>query len=62
MFNWLRGLVSGEGEGSGAKDRRVKERRGRPRTEQSFTKDGKKDMRGRPHDGQTLYKDGTKKD
>jgi hypothetical protein len=60
MFNWLRGLVSGGAEGSGAKDRRVKERQGRPRTDQGFTKDGKKDMRGRPQDGSTLYKDGTK--
>ena len=61
IFDWLRGLVSTSGAGSGgAKDNRVKERRGRPREDQGFTKDGKKDMRGRPHDGQRLYKDGTK--
>lgn len=49
IFDWLRDLVSSSsGAGSGgAKDHRVKERRGRPRDDQGFTKDGRKDMRGR---------------
>jgi hypothetical protein len=41
-------------------DKREKERRGRPKTKQRMTPDGKKDMRGRPGQGQRLYKTGTK--
>jgi hypothetical protein len=43
-----------------AEDKREKERRGRPKTGQRMTSDGKKDMRGRPEPGQRLYKTGTK--
>lgn len=58
--DWLFGYMpEGEG-GSRAKDRRVKERRGRPRNDQGFARDGRKDMRGRPREGETLYKKGTK--
>jgi hypothetical protein len=46
--------------GSRTRDYRVKERRGRPREDQGFTRDGRKDMRGRPREGETLYKRGTK--
>lgn len=42
-------------------DKRVKERRGRPRNGQGKTKDGRKDMRGRPRTGEKLTKVGTKK-
>lgn len=42
------------------KDKREKERRGRPRTGQKMTEDGHKDMRGRPRQGERLRKTGTK--
>jgi hypothetical protein len=41
-------------------DKRVKEKRGRPKEGQGKTTDGKKDMRGRPTEGSRLYKTGTK--
>lgn len=51
--------VDPESPPEGHKDVREKERRGRPRIDQRWTKDGRKDMRGRPPKGATLYKVGT---
>lgn len=55
LLGWL--TIGGE---MAIVDKRVKERRGRPKKEQRMTPDGHKDMRGRPGEGQRLYKTGTK--